>query len=363
MQRQKGSSYNKKKVVQGPPKRKLAQTQGKSRAKPVQVGSAAAYATAQVGKAPAITQRKDSCRIHHRELLTNIIGQEDFTVSNTFPLNPGLPSVFPWLSTQALGWEEYKFHKLDFKFYTRTGSSTPGSVLLIPDYDASDVRPYNEQIASSYADTAEDAPWKDIVCKLNPRRMNGVTSRKYVRSDSLSSGTDIKLYDVGTLFVGVVDAQAPSVPWGKLWVEYDIEFFIPSSQPSGGLLQGGSYAGAVSMSAGNPMGSAPTIDSSALGIQITNPSTFYFSQPGSYLMVVENTGTTMSPTYTLTSGAGISNVVQSVSADGPGTKQTNTIRLIVNDTRFSTLQVALSSAGTITSTKVYIARAPTGSLQ
>jgi len=150
-------------------------------------------------------------------------------------LNPGMSSTFPWLSTQAQAWESYRFNKLRFCAYTRCATSVPGSLMLIPDYDAADAAPATEQIASSYEDVEEGVPWKDSCAVLKPAAMHALGPRKFIRQGALSANQDIKTYDAGSLFVGTTDGTA--VNWSKLWVEYDVTLFTPQL-PSGGAYVG-----------------------------------------------------------------------------------------------------------------------------
>ena len=201
-----------------------------------QASVAAAYSTRSQGSAPKIQATRDSSRIRHREFLGNITGSVAWTIGQTIAVNPGLQSSFPWLSVSAQAWEQYKFHKLRYCYYTRTGTNIPGSVLMSPDYDAADAAPASEQIQSTYDDTVEDAPWKDICLVMKPDLMAGPMKRHYIRNGALSANSDIKLYDVANVYIGTVDGTA--VSWGKLWVEYDVEFFIPQLPPNGGLAFG-----------------------------------------------------------------------------------------------------------------------------
>lgn len=197
-----------------------------------QASVAAAYSTALKTTEPQFFAARDQVRIIHREQIGSVTGSVLFTVANTFPLNPGLSASFPWLASQAQGWERYRFNRLRFCYYTRTGSNIPGSVILAPDYDATDVQPASEQIASSYKDTEEDAPWKDIECELTPSAMNSLGPDKFIRSGAITANQNIANFDSGNLFLCTVDGTA--VSWGKLWVEYDVTLRTPQLIPSGG---------------------------------------------------------------------------------------------------------------------------------
>jgi len=200
---------------------------------------AAAYARGQTTRNPRVTRSGvDRTRIIHRELIGSVVGSVLYTVGNTFSINPGLPGSFPWLSSQALGWEKYKFNYLRLCYYTRTGSNTPGSVILTPDYDAADAAPVNEQIASAYHGTQEDVAWKDNCMIFDQKILN---QDRFIRTGGLTANLDIKTYDIANLFVGTLDGTA--VNWGKLWIEYDVTLInqqLNSSGPSGsGMLVGG----------------------------------------------------------------------------------------------------------------------------
>jgi len=217
---------------------------------------AAAYATSQrTGQAQIFRNGVDSCRIIHRELVASITGSTAFTVAQALALNPGMAASFPWLANEAAGWEKYKFNNLKFCYYTRTGSNVPGSMMLAPDYDASDAPPASEVAASAYEDTEEDAPWKDICCELRGSELMGDMKERYVRNGTLAANQDIKTYDCGNLFACTVDGTA--VNWGKLWVEYDVTLITPHVPPGGFQATGTLTSGGGSLAAATPSGSVP----------------------------------------------------------------------------------------------------------
>lgn len=189
--------------------------------------AAAAYASGQRVKEPSIRSNGRSTRIHHRELLGTVNGSTAFAVQRSIVINPALSASFPWLSTQAVGWEQYRFHSLKFEYITRCATTTIGSVILAPDYDSLDAAPSSELAATSYRDATEDAPWKDQCAHLDPTAMQPMGPRKYTRSGAVASG-DLKTYDGGVMHVCTVE-QANSDGIGKLWVEYDVELFVPQT--------------------------------------------------------------------------------------------------------------------------------------
>jgi hypothetical protein len=185
---------------------------------------ASAYSRGFSSQKPQFNVTNDGIRIRKRELLASITGSSGFAIALQYSLNPGLFASFPWLASQAAGWEQYKFHKLKYIYYTRTGTSTPGSMILVPDYDAADPAPTNEIQAMDYKDAKEEAPWVvEFCCDLNPAAMHQAGGRKFIRNVAVAN-TDIKTYDVGNMYAITTDGTA--VNWGKLFVEYDVEFFV-----------------------------------------------------------------------------------------------------------------------------------------
>lgn len=166
-----------------------------------------------------------SRRVKHAEFISNVAGSVAFT-ANKVTLNPGIAATFPWLSTQAQGYEQYRFHSLRFEYVTRTSTSTVGSICLAPDYDADDLPPTTEVAVSSYMGAKESSAWTNSSIDLDATSMFPMGPRKYVRSYAVSG--DLKVYDAGNLFycttgfVGTDDV-------GKLWVYYDCELFIPQT--------------------------------------------------------------------------------------------------------------------------------------
>lgn len=348
--RDKQASQQKQKQKQSKP---LGRGQGK------QAAAAAAYATGQVGKAPVIKMSRDTCRIVHRELIASVTGSVAFTVAQTLALNPGLAASFPWLSVMAQGWEQYRFRKLRFCYYTRTGSNVPGSVILAPDYDAADGVPVSEQVASAFEDVAEDAPWKDIECELTKLSMAAGTTRHFTRSAALAANLDIKTYDVGNLHLCTVDGTA--VPWGKLWVEYDVEFFVPQLPPNGGaFVSGGSVLGATTMTAANPFGVAPAVDASSQGLAVNTASVFTLSQTGTYLMAFALQGTVLTAAALAATSGSVVTTLSGFLVNNAGTVATM-IFLVTTTTANATVSFS-ATATTVTASAVFVGSAPSGSL-
>jgi hypothetical protein len=135
--------------------------------------------------------------------------------------------TFPWLSTMALSWEQYRFKKLRFRYIGRTPTTTPGSLQIAPDYDAQDGQPTSESLLAVMKDTQEDAPWKEIICHCDVAAMNRAYKSHFVMSDErfVATGQDVKTIDAGQVFLAC-DSDGSS-NWGKLWVDYVVDLMVP----------------------------------------------------------------------------------------------------------------------------------------
>lgn len=204
-------------------------TNSKQGTPPLGNGVALNYSKNQAIKSPSISASRNCCRIRHKEFISNISGTSSFTTSY-FPVNPGQSATFPWLSRMAANWERYHFHACRFVLHARIATTESGSVLMAPDYDASDESPTTEQVMTTYRGCVETAPWKDLICVLNARDMYNATGEHFIRLDGDDS-VELKLYDVASFYVGTVNGGSTNL-WGKLWVEYDVELLIPQLPPS-----------------------------------------------------------------------------------------------------------------------------------
>jgi len=239
--------------------------------KKMKVAAKAAVSTAPVAKSVTtctpkakIVQRSiGSMRVQHREFVDYMIptqGALSAFSPKSYPLNPGQDETFSWLSNLALNWESYKFHKLAFHYVPRVPTSQAGSFLMAPDYDAADVAPLDEFTIMSYESAKESSVWAPLTINLDLKSLAGGRSRHFVRTGALAANLDIKTYDCGNLWVvfDANDSSSSGVAFGKLFVEYDVEFFTPQLPPTGDPLVGGATANSGAGTTQTlPLGTAP----------------------------------------------------------------------------------------------------------
>lgn len=144
-----------------------------------------------------------------------------------------MPQTFPWLATTASAYESYKFRSLKFVYAGRVSSTVGGYCTIAVDFDPSDPAPTSRQEINNFNDRTAVVPWTvqaDLVC-----RRDGLSRiPKYLTRSSSVAG-ELGIYDVGTLYI-VTGGQATSSAIGELWVEYDVEFYIPQTNRPGALV-------------------------------------------------------------------------------------------------------------------------------
>jgi hypothetical protein len=154
-----------------------------------------------------------------------------FVVLNTYSVNPGQLSVFPWLAKKALLYEKYQFKYLEFIYKPQVSQfaslGTTGKVILSFDYDASDAPPSSKQQAEDTDPSADGMPYERVSLKMNPRELHKNSDAKFVRPAGLPGGSDIKTFDCGVLSVSTSGIEANSGTLGELWVRYNCVLSVP----------------------------------------------------------------------------------------------------------------------------------------
>jgi len=161
------------------------------------------------------------------EAIGAIAGSVAFSSANKYYLNPGMSATFPWLSVQAQKWQQYRFRYLRFRYETRTSTTSAGSIIMSPDYNSLEAIPLTEAQATNTQDAVENAVWRpEISCTLDPGAMFPVGPRKLIRSQAVAG--DLSTYDAGRFFLCTIGMASTAVV-GKLWVDYEVELFVPQN--------------------------------------------------------------------------------------------------------------------------------------
>lgn len=173
-----------------------------------------------------------SVRIRHKEFITDLSIPDHSGVFSRYEINPGLEATFPWLSAIAQRFESYQFNTLLFHYVPSVPTSTAGSLIICPDYDAADINDgASKSELLSFEDSVRGAWWTQFTLRCSPQNLR---KRKtyYVRGQVLGADLDIKTYD--TLQLNLMKSgEVANDSGGELWVEYDVTLITPQRKPEG----------------------------------------------------------------------------------------------------------------------------------
>lgn len=170
--------------------------------------------------------------VRWREYIQDIAATIDFT-NQVFPLNPGQKKTFPWLSTFAKNWQQYRWRGIIFEFGSTSSdsvlssatSSALGTVNMATDYDVldADYSSKREMLNTVFANS--NKPSCDFIHPIECARKQTPMSIQYVRTGDFPSGGDPRMYDLGKFQIATEGMQAASGNVGELWVTYEVEFY------------------------------------------------------------------------------------------------------------------------------------------
>jgi len=229
-------------------------------------------------------------RVKYREYVQDITGSVAFALQQ-FNINPGLSTLFPWLSTLASMFESYKFNRLNLLFRSSSPSAQAGKTFLAVDWDVLDSAPASKQAMMQERTKADANVWLDLNLGSDSADLLKFGVQRYVRTGSAPVGSDLKTYDVGMLNVasqGVTNA--PVI--GELWVEYDVDLITPNTAPA--PISEKITAGGASIAAASPFGATPVLAGNVPVVVAADGKTLTFQQGGNYFMELNGTGTATS---------------------------------------------------------------------
>lgn len=174
-------------------------------------------------------------RIVHREYVGDIISSgTDFKVTS-YGLSPLNAKLFPWMSTIAQLYQQYKFNGMVFEFKSMSSEfasgAALGTVIMATNYNANqkvfDTKMEMENTEFSVSAKPSLSQVHCIECDPNER----VTEYLYVQPESaagLVGVSDARLTSFGNFQFATAGVTAPVASTiGEIWVSYDITFLKP----------------------------------------------------------------------------------------------------------------------------------------
>jgi len=221
----------------------------------------------------------------HREYLGDIIGTTAFN-NTQYPLNPGISQTFPWLSSIAANYQEFKFHGIIFEFrplitdYVTSGA--PGVVVLATNYNADVVNYTTKQQMENSEFAVSIKPTMPVIHGIECADDQTTIPHRYVRTGAVPTGQDLRLYDLGNFQFAT--QQNPVQDLGELWVSYCVEFFKPIIGFDAGEIAS-AHATRASATNANPLGTVGVSIIGTLPITVTGTTVSWNAQSGISYMV------------------------------------------------------------------------------
>lgn len=188
---------------------------------------------------PVMHSNSESITLRHREYIADISSATTFTTAQ-YDINPGLTTTFPYLSTIASCFQEYKFNGLVFEFKTTSSdalnstNTALGTVILAAQYRADAVPFVNKQQMLNEMWSADSKPSCSFFLPIECDPAENPLKVQYVRTGPVPSGQDAKLYDLAQVTAAAVGSQAAAVV-GELWATYDVTLMKPQLTANVGI--------------------------------------------------------------------------------------------------------------------------------
>jgi len=271
------------------------------------------------GNVPEMHQMNESIVLRHREYITDVItGTSNGFNVNSYNLNPGVDTTFPWGSSVAQAYQEWKPKGIIFEFVSTSAdalnstNTALGSVIMATQYRASapaftsKSQMENEFFASSGKPSENQCHPIECAPKEDPYNIH------YVRGNAVPTGDDVKLYDIGLFSLATTGFQASNVNIGELWVSYEIELLKPATAEYSGQFLPSAHYNLTVPSNSNYFGGA-TLEWDSIGFTvsgnvITAPKEL---TPGTYMLIYQNVGTSaamQAPSIAYTQGLAVVNL-------------------------------------------------------
>jgi len=240
------------------------------------------------GTIPSMHNNSQTIVVRHKEFIGDVLSSTGFTIQRVLDINPGNVTLFPWLSTLAQQYEEYRIRGMVYHYVPTSGlaisgtNAAVGNVMIQTSYRASSTQPSDKsEMLNEY--WATDARASEDFChpiecspKENPFNVH------YVRNGAIPTSDSILMYDYGRTFVATSGNPASGNILGELWVTYEIELKKPVVSKTL-TVQSFSAQATAGINSATPFGTSWLNTKSTMWLPITTTSSGTVTfPPGSY---------------------------------------------------------------------------------
>jgi hypothetical protein len=335
---------------------------------------ARAYSKKVTTQAPKVKYLPNgNVEISHREYFAELssLSGASYGVA-VFPVQAGDSAMFPWLSTVANSYETCKWKSLRIDFDTEQGSEYPGSVMLSMDYNSADTYPQNKQQIMAFRGAVRTAPWSDcsyvaLKSELDKRSDLYVSPAGVLLVNGLNSLStnseigDVRLNNLGNLFVATSGNTSVGDVLGELYVDYTIELKTPSLNNEftfAEIAGSGPGGGPVSPTTTAPFGSSVNYEGNIQAAYTTPGGAGSFTlTPGTYIISTAFAGTGLgNPTLTALNGS----VIPAANVTNTGTTALDSIDFLIEvvSATLPAFKFAYSAITSVTEALMWIAPFP-----
>lgn len=191
---------------------------------------------------PEFSVNNERCTmVCHREYISDVRATVSFS-TQTYRINPGVATTFPWLSSIAQNYEQYVVQGMIFEYKTTSATAIAstntglGTVVLATQYNSLSQPFTNKQQMEAYEFSQSTVPSQSVIhpieCDPQQTQAGGIYN---VWDPSNPTAGDRRLYDVGTLTVATTGMPADNAVIGELWVSYKICLLKPKLSAVVGL--------------------------------------------------------------------------------------------------------------------------------
>lgn len=199
-------------------------------------------------------------------------------VNRPYIIQPGNPQTFPWLSSIATNFEQYRLRGILFEFNSTSSDAlisgslngALGSVIMSTDYDIADAPPTSKRQALNSIFSCSEKPSKSFIHPIECKKALSAQNILYTRNAAVPPGFDPRLYDFARFNIATEGMQSDTGSIGELWVTYEIEFMKQATNSAGladhfymngvttsrplGSSEGSSSNGATNLARGGTLG-------------------------------------------------------------------------------------------------------------
>lgn len=179
---------------------------------------------------PMMHSDNGTVRVQKREYLFDVESSTAFK-NGRIAITPTNYACFPWLSTFAESFEQYRILGMAFEFKTLSGaissSQALGSVTLATQYNVSEPAFANKSQALNHYFGCSTVPSASLLHAIECEPMYDPYKVYWVRHPNEAGVPDRRLNDYGVLNVITQGQTTPGVALGELWCTYDVLLIKP----------------------------------------------------------------------------------------------------------------------------------------